>query len=472
MITSRLPLDLWLEVFPYLCADIPTLRNLSLACLFLRNMSIPHLFRSLAFPFPSGLRRAFRLLHSTYIHPYVESMNLTARLSKLDVMKSGSSLRVLMLTLIKMEHLRRLAIDFPCPVELYEYIRDSKTLKQLLWTTIASKLNRQGRPRCRLEAIEFADMKKKGSVPAGLIIESALTLKSLSVHSSWYIYTIWAFAQATPFSNLTSFTFSSTDEDIAPHALQDILESCPSITTLRLSTPLAYPFSISPDALPRLKTFNVGPNAFLLRFLEGRPVRRLFANLIDHLSLPSELQHLQNCSFSLLHVEIDYSYAEEFINEVNRTLIYCEDLALTVWIDGRTVRLFLTFTLSISHLTPIQPSDVAVTTLVTWLTAPSLVDLTLTIRTRGNYVEEVLNMVELRCHFEIRLRDACGGSPNLQQLTVEYCLSVHTEHGFHARRLSKGEWVVRSLFGGNTSMSWYHAETELAETELAETEEV
>lgn len=123
------------------------------------------------------------------------------------------------------------------------------------------------------------------------------------------------------------------------------------------------------------------------------------------------------------------------------------------------------FTVSISHLTPIpiQPSDVAVTTLVTWLTAPGLVNLSLTIRTTGKYLEEVLSMVELQRHFEIRLRDACGGSPNLQQLTVEYCMQ--TECGFHARRLGEGEWVVRSSLGGNTSMSWYHAETELAETE-------
>lgn len=304
-------------------------------------MSIPRLFRSLAFPFPSSLRRAFRLLHSTYIHPFVGSMNLTARPWKLDAMQAGSSLRVIMLTLLKMEHLQRLAFDFPCPAELYEYIRDSKNLKQLLWTTITSKPNRAGRPRCRLEAIEFANVRKKCYVPTGLIIESASTLKSLSVHSSWYIYTLWAYARTVPFSNLTSFTFSSIDEDIAPHALQDIIEACPSITALHLCTPLEYAFTISPDALSKLNTFNAGPNAFLLRFLEGRPVRRLFAKPVNHFSLPSERRSLQNCSFSLLHVEISYSYAEEFFNDVNRALIYCEDLALTVWIDARTVRLSL-----------------------------------------------------------------------------------------------------------------------------------
>lgn len=428
-------------------------------------MLIPRLFRSLAFPFPSSLRRAFHLLHSTYIHPYVESMNLIKRPWKLDAIKTASSLRVIILTLLKLNHLQRLAFDFPCPAELYEYIRDAKNLKQLLWTTIPSKQHRPGRSRCRFEALEFADMKRKCSVPTDLIIRSTSTLKSLSVHSSWYIYTLWAFARTTPFSNLTSFTFTSIDEDIAPHALKDILESCPSITALHLSTPLRYPFLISPDALSKLNTFNAGPNSFLLRILEGRPVRRFFANPVDDFSSHIERKYLQNSSFSLLHVEIAYSYAEEFFDDVNRSLIYCEDLAFTVWIDDRTVRHFLVFMVSISHLTPIQPSSVAVTTLVTWLTAPSLVDLSLTIRPRGKYLVEGLNMVELQRHFEIRLRDACGSSPNLRQLTVKYCLSTQTERGFLARRLGEGEWVVCSSLGGNTSMSWYHAETELAESE-------
>jgi len=147
-------------------------------------MLIPYLFRSLVFPFPSSLRRAFHLLHSTYIHSYVESMNLTKRLIS---MKSGSSLQVIILALLTMEHLQRLTLDFPCPTELYEYIRDSKKLKQLTWTKFASKTNMTVRPQCRLEAIKFSNMGRKCHVPAGLIIESASTLKSLSVHSSWYI---------------------------------------------------------------------------------------------------------------------------------------------------------------------------------------------------------------------------------------------------------------------------------------------
>ena len=57
-------------------------------------------------------------------------------------------------------------------------------------------------------------------------------------------------------------------------------------------------------------------------------------------------------------------------------------------------------------------------------------------------------MVELQRHFEIQLRDACGGSPNLRQLTVEYCPSRQPERDFHARRLSEGEWVVRTHLGG------------------------
>jgi len=129
------------------------------------------------------------------------------------------------------------------------------------------------------------------------------------------------------------------------------------------------------------------------------------------------------------------------------------------------VRHFLTFAVSISHLTLVKPGDRVVTTLIMWLTAPSLVDLSLTIRARSDYVWDALDMEELRGHFEIRLRNACGGSPNLQQLKVEYRLNTRTEHGFHARRLRDGEWVVRSSLGGNTVTSWYHhTETELAET--------
>jgi hypothetical protein len=426
-------------------------------------MSIPHLFRSLVFPFPSSLRRAFRLLHSTHIHPYVESMNLTTKAPKLDAMKRGSSLRVIIIALLKMVHLHRLAIDFPCPAELYEYIHNSKQIKQLLWTRLASKVNPSGRTQCRLEAIEFSDVRRKYSIPAGLILASASTLKSLSVHSREYIYTLWGFIQTRPFSNLTSFTFSSTDEDIAPHTLQDILELCPSITALHLPTPLVYTISLSPDALPKLNTLNAGPNEFVLGFLEGRPVRRLFARFLT-LFVFSSRHRLQNCSFSLLHVEIEYDYAEEFLSDVNRTLIYCEDLVLNVWIRGQ-VRHFLTSTASVSHLTPIQPSDVVVTTLITLLTAPSLVDLSLTILAEGKHAWDVLDMVELQRHFEIRLRDVCGRSPNLQQLEVEYRLYSQTERGFHARRLSDGEWVVCSSVGKNTVTSWYHTETELAETE-------
>jgi len=100
-----------------------------------------------------------------------------------------------------------------------------------------------------------------------------------------------------------------------------------------------------------------------------------------------------------------------------------------------------------------------VTTLVTWLTAPSLVDLSLTIQVTGKW--DVPSTVELQRHFEIRLRNAYGGSPNLQQLKVEY----GPEHCFHARRLSVGEWVVHSSLGRKTMTSWYHVEMELAETE-------
>ena len=105
------------------------------------------------------------------------------------------------------------------------------------------------------------------------------------------------------------------------------------------------------------------------------------------------------------------------------------------------------------------------TTLITWLTAPSLVDLSLTIRAKGDYFWDVLDMVQLQRHFETRLRDASGGSPNLQQLKVEYYPSTRTEHGFHARRLRDREWVVRSSFGRNSATSWYHTETEPTETE-------
>ena len=301
-------------------------------------MSIPYLFRSLVFPFPSSLRRAFRLLHATYIHPYVGSMNLT-RSSKLDVMKPGSSLQVIILALLKMEHLQRLSIDFVCPIELYEFIRNSKQIKQLIWTKLASKANSQGRTQCRFESLEFSNVGRKCPIPMGLIIRSKSTLRSLSVHSREYIYSLWAVTQARPFTNLTSFTFSSVDENIAPHTLQDIFELCPSITALHLPTPLQYAFLLSPDALPKLNTLDAGPNTFVLVFLKGRPVRRLFANRI---SLSDNARHcLQNCSFSLLHVEIEYNYAEEFFDDVNRTLIYCEDLALDVWIDGRTVRHYI-----------------------------------------------------------------------------------------------------------------------------------
>jgi len=303
-------------------------------------MSIPHLFRSLVFPFPSNLRRAFRLLHSSYIHPYVESMNLTARTSKLDAMKTGSSIQVIILALLKMVHVQRLAIDFACPAELYEYIRNSKQIKQLIWTRLSSNAINSGQAQCQLEAIEFSAVRRKSYIPARLIMKSASTLKSLSVHSREYLYTLWGYTQARIFSSLTSFTFSSMDEDIAPRILRDILELCPSIIALHLPTPLQYAFLLSPDALPKLNTLNAGPNGFLLRILEGRPVRRLFANPRTVFSFPSERQLLRNSSFSLLHVRIEHSCAEEFFSDVNRTLIYCEDLALHVWIGGQTVRQF------------------------------------------------------------------------------------------------------------------------------------
>ena len=303
-------------------------------------MSIPHLFRSMVFPFPSGPRCAFRLLHSTYIHPYVGSMNLT-RTSKLEAMKSGLSPRVITPALLKMVHLHRLAIDFACPTELYKYIRDSKQIRHLLWTGPASKINSSKLPQCRLETIELSDVGRKGHIPAGLIMESALTLKSLSVHSREYMHAVWGFTQASPFSNLASFTFSSTDGDIAPHTLRDILELCSSITALHFPTPLPHAFLLSPGALPNLNTLNAGPNRFVLRFLEGRPVRRLFAKR-KLFSCTSWRQYISTCSFSLLHVEIEYRYAKAFLNELSRPLICCEDLALDVWVDAQAVRHFLT----------------------------------------------------------------------------------------------------------------------------------
>lgn len=300
-------------------------------------MSIPPLFRSLAFPFPSSLRRAFRLLHSTYIHPYIECMNLTKRPWSLGANNSASSLRVIILALHKMDHLQRLAIDFHCPPELYEYIHNSRNLKHLLWTSVTPKMSNQWGSLCRLEAIEFSDKAKDCFIPGRLILESALTLKSLSVHSLGYLHLLCALARFRPFSNLTSFTFSSTDEGTPLHYLQDILESCPSLIALHLPTPLNL--FLSPAALPKLNTLNAGPNEFVLEFVEGRPVRRLFANPAHHFSYPRARRPLQNCSFFLLHVHIEYSYAEEFFDDVNRTLIYCEDLALDVWMDTRTVRL-------------------------------------------------------------------------------------------------------------------------------------
>jgi len=317
-------------------------------------MSIRHLFRSLVFPFPSNLRRAFRLLHSTYIHPYVRSMNLTASTTKLDAMKTGSSIRVITLALLKMVQLRRLAIDFACPAGLYEYIRNSKQIKQLIWTTLSSRPNNPGQAQCQLEAIEFSAVRGKCYIPAGLIVNSASTLKSLSVHSGEYLPILCGYAQAHLFSDLTSFTFSGMEENIEPRTSRDILELCPSIIALHLPTPLEHAFLLSPVALPKLHTLDAGPNGFALRFLEGRPVRRLFAHPPTSFSDPSEREPLRNCLFSLLHVRIAFTHVKEFFIDVNRTLIYCEDLALRVSIDRLrmlTVRHFLTFTISISHLT-------------------------------------------------------------------------------------------------------------------------
>jgi hypothetical protein len=374
-------------------------------------------------------------------------------------MKLGSSLRIIIPALLKMEHIQRLALDFPCPAELYEYIRNSGNIKHLLWTKSASKVNSSRRSQCRLESVEFSYVGKKCSIPGVLMVASVSTLKSLSVHSRWCIYDLWAFTQACPLSNLTSFTFSSnTGQYISPHVFRGILESCPSLTALRLPTPIQYPFSLSPDALPKLDTLDTGPNQFLLVFLEGRPVRRLFTGPFPHLFAASERQPLQNCLFSLLHTDIDYHYAEMFFDDMNRTLIYCEDLALDVWVDEWTVDPFLLFSRDLSSDTHSQPSEAVVHNLIMWLIAPSLVDLLLTIRTRGEYSLEVRDMVELRRHFEIRLRHACEFSPNLQQLTVKYRPGTQIEQGFHARRLNEGEWVVRSSLGWCTSESWYHAE--------------
>jgi len=278
-------------------------------------------------------------------------MNLTASATKLDAMKTGSSIRVIILALLKMVHLQRLAIDFACPAELYEYIRDSKQIKQLIWTTLSSKVNNLGQAQCQLEAIEFSAVRRKSYIPAALIVKSASTLKSLSIHSRACLCIFCAHTQVWTFPNLTSFTFSSMHDTIGPRILRDILELSPSITALHLPTPLQYDFLLSPDAIPKLNTLDAGPNRFVLRFVEGRPVRRLFANHRTVFCFPGERQRLQNCLFSLLHVMIEHSCAKQFFSDVNRTLIYCEDLALHVWISGQTVRHFRTLTISISHLT-------------------------------------------------------------------------------------------------------------------------
>ena len=262
-------------------------------------------------------------------------------------MKPGLSLQIIILALLKMECLQRLAINFACPVVLYLFICNSKQIKQLLWTKLASKANSQGRPQCQLEALELSDVGRKCPITMDLMIGSTPTLRSLSVHSREYIYSLWAFIQVRRFTNLTSFTFSSVDESVAPHTLRDILNLCPAIIALHLPTPLQWAFLLSPDALPKQNTLDVSSNTFVLAFLEGRPVRRLFTN---HMHLSNGLQSLHNCSFSLLHVGIEYSYAEEYIDDLNRTLMYCEDLALDVWIGGQTVRHSLTSSVSISRL--------------------------------------------------------------------------------------------------------------------------
>ena len=184
-------------------------------------------------------------------------------------------------------------------------------------------------------------MERGCHLPGGLIIKSASTLKSLSVHSSWYIRVLWVVVQTNPFCHLTSFTFSSMNGLVAPHLLRDILESCPSIVTLRLPTFLRYDVLLSPGALPKLNTLDAGQDGFVLDFLEGRPVRRLFASPVDRFSSLRVRPYLQNCSFSLRHVGINYSYTDEPFQDMNRTLIYCEDLALDVRIGSCTVCHFL-----------------------------------------------------------------------------------------------------------------------------------
>jgi len=246
------------------------------------------------------------------------------------------------------------------------------------------------------------------------------------------------------------------DKGVSPHLLRDILESCPSLITLRLPTFLRFDVLLSPDALPKLNTLDAGQDGFVLCFLEGRPVRRSFASPVDRFSSLRVRRYLQNCSFSLRHVGIDYSYTDELFQDVNRTLIYCEDLALDVRIGSRMVCNFITSTIPMSHLTLVQPSNVAVTTSIARLTVPSLVDLSLTIRMKGkDYIEEmqVPNTVELQRYFETQLRNARGGLPNLRQLTVVYCLTTQTERSFHAGRLREREWVVRSPLGRYSSMS-------------------
>jgi len=97
-------------------------------------------------------------------------------------------------------------------------------------------------------------------------------------------------------------------------------------------------------------------------------------------------------------VKIEYSYAEEFFKDVNKTLIYCKDLVLDVRIYSRMVCHFITSTTSMSHLTLVQP--VAVTTLITWLTAPSLVDLSLTVRIEEHrvYLDDTTGPAAVRRH--------------------------------------------------------------------------
>ena len=123
--------------------------------------------------------------------------------------------------------------------------------------------------------------------------------------------------------------------------------------------------------------------------------------------------------------------------------------------------------------------DVA-TLLTAWLTltAPSLVDLSLTIRGEHGYRWPAFSQVAMLRHFESRLHITCGGSPNLQQLKVEYILSPEIELRFHARRLRDDEWVVRSSLWSSeasrygTEASWHHTETSWYRTgtELARTE--